>query len=257
MANLKIIGSFKGHKKAVSSVCVLRSPNDNELRCFSTAADKTGVLWTCNLSAPKKITEVWRKKGDFLGAVQHTVGSLLIVAERNGTWTFLDSETAEVLNKVDFFSVFSPEGKKGGKGAETFTCTALHPDGEYLAAGTSAGNVVFWQISENDVATVIEGIHEGAVTNLDFSELGYKFATHGKGEDVVKIWDMKDLEQVSHIIQLEKGFGARDLSFDPSGRFLSVSGKFVLLFKAGQWGKYSKIDCHKKASTCTRFGGKA
>ncbi len=49
----------------------------------------------------------------------------------------------------------------------------------------------------------------------------------------------------------------RDLQFDRSGRYLSVSGKCILLFKAGSWNSYSKIDYHKKVSTCTRFGSKS
>ena len=34
--------------------------------------------------------------------------------------------------------------------------------------------------------SALAAVHEGPVTNLDFSELGYKFATHGAGEDEVK-----------------------------------------------------------------------
>jgi len=229
----------------VTDVTVIKTDNDNELRCFSCAADNSGVLWSVNISNPKKAKELYRASGSFLGSVQHPLQSLLIITQQDGTWIFYDTEKLEELNRV------SPLEDQ----QEEFTCSALHPDGEYLVAGTNQGNAAFWMITENGLATVIK-VHDTPVTALSFSEGGYFFATHGEGEDTIKIWDLKYLETVSHIIALDAGFDARDLCFDPSGRYLAVSGKTVLIFKAGQWGSYSKIDCHQRHATCTRFGGK-
>ena len=192
------------------------------------------------IGKPKKTKVVYKIKEELVGSVQHPVSDLLVLAAKSGAWSFVDLAVMKEVLRVNPFS-----DKKVG-----FSCVALHPDGEYLASGATNGMIAIWGITENELAVEFQA-HKNPVTSLAFSERGRYFASADSKTNEVKIWDLGDLEQ-GHTIQLQKGFVVKDLSFDPSGFFLAVSGKHILLFEEKGWKNFAKIDCHQKAVTSVR-----
>ncbi len=78
------------------------------------------------------------------------------------------------------------------------TALAWSPDGAYLAASSSSGEVVLW--AESELVSLLPGQNDGAIDCLTFSADGRYLAAAGQ-QGEVSIWEIQSLDQSSTILQ--------------------------------------------------------
>jgi WD40 repeat protein/cell division protein FtsB len=111
---------------------------------------------------------------------------------------------------------------------------AFTPDGEYLAWGMSSGEVVLWNIEENQVAWTAEEFpalgHSGNVTGLAFSRDGTVLASAGVDTQIIW-WNVENGERID---RQSTGSNVQGLAFSPDGRQLAAAvGSEVQIWNAG------------------------
>ena len=80
-----------------------------------------------------------------------------------------------------------PEGARANLGKSTLRCMAYSPDGSLLVIGTEIGVWVYDAQSYEELAFLTG--HIKAVTGVVFSPNGKMFASHGKNDRTIYLWD--------------------------------------------------------------------
>ena len=111
---------------------------------------------------------------------------------------------------------------------------AFTPDGEYLAWGMSSGEVVLWNIEENQVTWTAEEFpglgHSGNVTGLAFNGDGTLLASAGVDTQIIW-WNVESGERID---RQSTGSNVQGLAFSPDGRQLAAAvGSEVQIWNAG------------------------
>lgn len=124
--------------------------------CFVTLKDHTGAVTDLQFS-PK--------------------GQVIVSASQDGTVRAFD-----MIRYRNFRTMTSPKSTQ-------FSCVAIDPSGELIAAGSSTDfSVYVWSLQTGKLLDVLDG-HEGPVTTLKFSPQNPQLAT-GSWDATVKIWEL-------------------------------------------------------------------
>jgi pre-mRNA-processing factor 19 len=153
-----IVASLTGHSKKVTSIA-FATPS----ALLSASADKTVRLWT------KADDGVWGSKGTVLGTFNapvarvcmHPVPSLAVAVAADASWQLLDLERRQTLWNVSL------------QGSGSFLSAAVHPDGNFFAAGGTTGGLVVVDVkTSNLLMSISEGV-AGEVLDVAFNENGF------------------------------------------------------------------------------------
>lgn len=91
----------------------------------------------------------------------HPLNTLLVVASRDGSWSFHDLAIGKLINKVDQWE----------KNLE-FESIEFHPDGHILAAGCSDGTLKLWNLTEDSLSSSLD-VANSCCDLIAFSQNGY------------------------------------------------------------------------------------
>lgn len=124
------------------------------------------------------------------------------------------------------------------------TCSALHPDGQYLGLGTNEGSILIIDLTKGStVETLTPTSAVGSINAMEFSEDGRSLACAGTDiTNQVQIWNLARPKEEPKILQfgsLKANSIISDVAFDYSGKFLagcSTSGGI----EVGWYDKKSK-----------------
>src|SRR5205823_5814796 len=73
------------------------------------------------------------------------------------------------------------------RAGDALTAIAFSPDGQFLASGTAAADIVLWDVSSGDVLARLRG-HVGPVTAVAFALDGRLLATAGQ-DGKICLWE--------------------------------------------------------------------
>jgi len=136
-----------------------------------------------------------------------------------------------------------------------YTRVSFHPDGLILGAGTADSIVRIFDVQAQKNVANFKG-HSGKISALCFSENGYYLAS-GDDKGVVKLWDLRKLENFHTINPKGSSEGIGCLEFDRSGSYLGVSGGDVSVYTSKRWELVQSWTDHSKDVTSIKFGAGA
>lgn len=127
---------------------------------------------------------------------------------------------------VELWNLDSQEKIAELEGRGSMITVAFAPEGQWLAAGNSEGELYLWDLATQTLVSA-QKIHQGWVFGLAFSPDGKVLATVG-GDQVIQLWDMSVVGSsgVSRVATLK---GHRNeiwsVAFSSDGRRLATGGK--------------------------------
>ncbi|PFH50639.1 hypothetical protein AMATHDRAFT_75524 [Amanita thiersii Skay4041] len=102
-----------------------------------------------------------------------------------------------------------------------FSCLAVDPSGEVIAAGsTDSFEVFFWSVQTGKLLDILSG-HEGPVSSLAFSPSGNNQLVSGSWDKTVRIWNIFSRARAVEPFALTSDILA--ITFRPDGKELAVS----------------------------------
>ena len=128
-----------------------------------------------------------------------------------------------------------------------FSCLAVDPSGEVVAAGSSDSFEVFlWSVQTGKLLDVLAG-HEGPVSSLAFSPTGNLLAS-GSWDKTVRIWNVFSRSHAVEPYQLSADVLA--LAFRPDGKEIAVSSLDgqVMFFDVALGKQTNVIEARKDVS---------
>jgi len=136
-------------------------------------------------------------------------GSVLFSASLDGTLRAFD-----LIRYRNFRTFTSPSPVQ-------FSCLAVDPSGEVVAAGsTDSFEVFLWSVQTGKLLDVLSG-HEGPVSTLAFSPSGSNQLASGSWDRTVRIWNVFSRSRAVEPMALTSDVLA--LTFRPDGKELAVS----------------------------------
>lgn len=136
-------------------------------------------------------------------------GSVLFTASLDGTLRAYD-----LIRYRNFRTFTSPSPVQ-------FSCLAVDPSGEVVAAGsTDSFEVFLWSVQTGKLLDVLAG-HEGPVSSLVFSPTGANQLASGSWDKTIRIWNVFGRSRAVEPFQLTADVLA--LAFRPDGKEIAVS----------------------------------
>lgn len=136
-------------------------------------------------------------------------GSVLFTASLDGTVRAYD-----LIRYRNFRTFTSPSPVQ-------FSCLAVDPSGEVVAAGSSDSFEVFlWSVQTGKLLDILTG-HEGPVSTLAFSPVGDNQLASGSWDKTVRIWSVFGRSRAVEPYNLSSD--ALAMTFRPDGKELAVS----------------------------------
>lgn len=240
----KVLGTLKGHTKAVTHVAFREKEGESTL-AISASADKTVRVWGEDGGKWSAKGTLSGHKGEINGLAVHPSGSFVAAASSDSTWSLYD--LAEVKEVAKYSAV------PGVDGSFSYTSFAGHPDGVLHGAGTKEGTVRVWDARQSNSLAATLTSHSTALTSLSFSENGYYLATASSADPTVKIFDLRKLDVLSSWT-LPSENTVSEVRFDPSAQFLSVAGTDLRVYANKTWDELLKYEDNAGVLTGARFG---
>ena len=163
-------------------------------------------------------------------------GSVLFSASLDGTLRAFD-----LIRYRNFRTFTSPSPVQ-------FSCLAVDPSGEVIAAGsTDSFEVFLWSVQTGKLLDVLSG-HEGPVSTLAFSPSGSNQLASGSWDRTVRIWNVFSRSRAVEPMALTSDVLA--LTFRPDGKELAVStldGQ-ITIFDVQESKQLNSIDGRKDVS---------
>ena len=134
---------------------------------------------------------------------------------------------------------------------------ALSPDGRLLALEAPNGTIVLWDIASEKQHVATAPAHQqdeefpnNDASSLAFSPNGKLLATGGRGDYLVKLWDVVSGEHVATFPALRYGGAIMSLAFSPDGKRLAAydAGGTVRLWDVASREHVATIDAHENGS---------
>jgi hypothetical protein len=155
-----VVASLTGHSKKVNSVA-FASPTT----LLSASADKTVKLWSCGDGG----TAGWALRAASLGSAtaavtrvcMHPVRSLAVAVAADASWQMLDVDAERTVWNVRT------------EAAGSFLSAAVHPDGNFFAAGGEAGSLHVYDVKTAEALMTISNGVAGGVSDVSFNENGF------------------------------------------------------------------------------------
>ncbi|KAJ3226935.1 hypothetical protein HDU81_006994 [Chytriomyces hyalinus] len=177
--------------------------------------------------------------GDISGLAIHPSGEFVVSGSLDSTWAFSDLEKGVQISR-------HAHDEK-----EAYSSVAVHPDGLIVGTGTTDSTVRIWELkTAKNVATLRDQQLLGKISSMSFSENGYYFATAAADSSIVKLWDLRKLENF-HTIDLSGMAGSSEYSgkkgvskvaFDYGAGYLGVAcADQISIFRNKQWDELIKF----------------
>ncbi|ORY53491.1 WD40 repeat-like protein [Rhizoclosmatium globosum] len=237
--------NIKAHgAKKVTSVAWVEQGEHAGSMFVSGSVDHTVKVWNVKEDgdgwAVGKASHVIKgHSGDVTDVAVHPSGLYGVSASLDASWAFLD-----LVKGVQVSKTTHPDGK------EAYSSIAMHPDGLIIGTGTTDSIIRIWELkSAKNVATFTDSARQlaGRITSMSFSENGYYFATAAADSNVVKLWDLRKLENF-HTIEVagSSGYegkkGVSKVSFDYGAGFLGVAcADSISVFRNKSWDELIKF----------------
>lgn len=123
----KVLGTLKGHTKAVTHVAFREHEGEPRL-AISASADKTVRVWGEDDGKWGARATLSGHKGEINGLAVHPSGSYVAAGSADSTWSLYDLSTAKEVTKYTAIP--------GIDGSFAYTSFAVHPDGVLHGGGT-------------------------------------------------------------------------------------------------------------------------
>ncbi|WWD17845.1 hypothetical protein CI109_102289 [Kwoniella shandongensis] len=240
----KVLGTLKGHTKAVTHVAFREQEGEPRL-AVSASADKTVRLWGEDNGKWSAKGTMSGHKGEINGLAVHPSGAYVAAGSADSTWSLYD--IAEAKEVVKYAAI------PGIDGSFSYTSFAVHPDGVLHGGGTKDGAVRVWDARQSTSLAATLSSHSSDLTTLSFSENGYYLATASSSEPTVKIFDLRKLD-VLNSWTLPSENTISEVRFDPSAQFLSVVGTDLRVYANKTWDELLKFEENAGVLTGARFG---
>ncbi|TFK38091.1 WD40-repeat-containing domain protein [Crucibulum laeve] len=163
-------------------------------------------------------------------------GSVLFTASLDGTVRAYD-----LIRYRNFRTFTSPSPVQ-------FSCLAVDPSGEVVAAGsTDSFEVFLWSVQTGKLLDVLSG-HEGPISSLAFSPAGANLLASGSWGKTVRVWNVFGRSRAVEPFQLTADVLA--LAFRPDGKELAAStldGQ-IMFFDIQESKQTNTIDGRKDVS---------
>jgi pre-mRNA-processing factor 19 len=234
----RVLATLKGHTKRVNDVAFFGSQEtggmqddqlDLSLGVVSGAADKIVRIWKQNKSGVFKSSLVKEHKDEVTGVSVHPSQQYVATCGLDSVWSFTDLNTCKSL-----MNITSDDVNDG------YSTIRFHPDGLILATGTFDSVIRIWDVkSRKNVANFTE--HQGSISALTFSENGYVLASADTTQSVVKLWDLRKLDNYA-IIELPDNYQVNTLAWDYSGQYLGVGGTDTRIYQNKTWTQLNAWD---------------
>ncbi|WWC58690.1 uncharacterized protein I303_101234 [Kwoniella dejecticola CBS 10117] len=239
----KVLGTLKGHTKAVTHVAFREKEGESKL-AISASADKTVKIWGEDEGKWSNKASLSGHKGEISGLAIHPSGSYFAAGSSDSTWSLYDIEQATEIVKYS--------AVPGVEGSFAYTSFNVHPDGVLHGGGTKEGSVRVWDIRQSSSLAATLDSHKSPLTTLNFSENGYYLATASDKDQTVNIFDLRKLDILSSWT-LPSENTISEVRFDPSAQFLSVSGTDLRIYANKTWEELLKFDDNAGVLTGARF----
>jgi WD40 repeat protein len=192
--------AIAAHKKAINAVAF--SPEGNLLA--SAGNDGMARLWEVSSSA---------KNGEMIG------GSFAIPALAFS----LDGASLAIANAkvVRWRDIETGRFVQTLRSEEAIFSLALSPDGSTLAAGSSTGNVLRWDLVSGEAMPPLDGKAVGLVWQVTYSSDG-KLLASASADGVIRVWEVGTGSLLLNLTAHQKA--ATSLAFSPDGLWLASGG---------------------------------
>ncbi|KIR74959.1 pre-mRNA-processing factor 19 [Cryptococcus deuterogattii CA1014] len=241
----KVLGTLKGHTKAVTHVAFREHEGEPRL-AISASADKTVRVWGEDDGKWGARATLSGHKGEINGLAVHPSGSYVAAGSADSTWSLYDLVTAKEIIKYSAIP--------GIDGSFAYTSFAVHPDGVLHGGGTKDGAVRVWDARQSNSLAATLSSHAKDLSTLSFSENGYYLATSSiSGAPTVNIFDLRKLDILSSWTLPEENT-IREVKFDPSAQFLSVVGTDARVYANKTWAELVTFEENAGDLVGARFG---
>lgn len=203
----KTVASLNGHVKTISKVLF----HPREPVVCSSSLDTTIRVWRPTsdaLDAFNTAVVIRAHSAEVAGLSLHPTGDFLASASFDKTWAFIDLQSG-----VSILQISHPQVN------EAYSCCQFHPDGMLLGTGSRDSIVRIWDMRAQTLSAKFEG-HEGAVTDVSFSENGFYMATSAL-DATIKLWDLRKALLNFRTIKIESAGRINAIKFDLSGNYLA------------------------------------
>jgi WD40 repeat protein len=147
---------------------------------YARDGKENGTLTIWELATGRKVTRLPSAVPVMrLGAFSPSMRLLACVNSRSETIDLLELRTGRWVGKL------SPDNK----GSHLKEHVTFSPDGRLVAAGTSKGEVILWNVSDEKPLAQFQG-HRGPVESLCFSPDGKQLVTGGQNDAAILVWDV-------------------------------------------------------------------
>lgn len=135
----------------------------------------------------------------------------------------------------------------------TYTTGTLHPDGLIFIAGSSTGNLHYWDFKNQSLGGSMD-YTAGAVVSVAFSNNGYYIAAVYSNDHVL-VWDLRKQTIVTTLNQGGELAAVASVTFDESGKYLAFSGQSekgiaVRVIVVKKWDQCVTIQGPKSGKAC-------
>lgn len=251
LAESKVLGTCKGHTKAVTKV-VLREETSSSIESASSrlvisgSADKTVRVWGEDEGGKWSGKHVFKNHtAEITGLGLHPSGAYIAAGSLDSTWSLYDLENLSVVH------TYQPTQDEGSFQYSSF---GMHPDGYLYGAGTKDGLVRVWDVRNASSLAGNVTVKGKEINSLDFSENGYYLATSSLGaEPEIAIVDLRKLDILASWT-LPADSVVSEVKFDPSAQFLGVAGTDYRVYANKSWKELMLFDDNAGVLTGGRWG---
>jgi len=234
----KVVDTLKQHKKRVTEVQF----HPTEPLIVSCGTDNVVNVWSkADKGKYQHVHGFTEHKAEVTGCSMHPSGDYAVTSSADRSWGFFDLKEGKCVAQV-----------LDAKVEAGFSCVSFHPDGLILGVGSSDSLLRVYDVKVQKNVASFPG-HAGTVTSLCFSENGYHLAS-SDDTGVVKLWDLRKLNNFHTINAVQEGVAVNKLSFDLSGSYLAVAGDAVRVYGTKDWDVVKEWREHKDAVTAAKFG---
>jgi len=237
----KVVDTLKQHKKRVTDVAW----HPTEALLVSTGLDHAVNIWHKGDKGKYGLVHgLTEHKAEVAGVAMHPCGDYCVTASADRTWALLDIKQGKAISQVADPSVQAP-----------FSCVQFHPDGIIFGVGSSDSVVRIYDIKLQKQVATLTG-HSGTVTSVAFSENGY-YAASSDDTGVVKLWNLRKLNNFHTINAAQEGVAVNKLQFDLSGSYLVAAGPGVRVYNTKDWAGVAQYTDHTEVVSAAKFGADA